>query len=478
MTIFRLILFLIVSFHISLFASYDYTIDEFIDDITNKLVKEKELNSIIEVSDLNYQEASSLTDWTFSTTLFSSHNEPFQTSSFTSNYINSTGLDFDLSRPILSTGGSLGFSMKQHRIHQQNIEFNGAELNQPLYYQNTIGISYTQPILYGFLGDLYELPIVTASTNTKQVKLNATDEYEQFLLEELFIFIDWTLSNELTELSFSRLQLAKESLKQTKKRVKVNLSEKIDLLRAEYALQSSFQNWKTYQARLKSAQFKIATRFDDVSLRQKTPRFDLYEFSYTKKPDYIVIEKLRSIRSLNLNESILKKQLALSESKRNGSLNIIGSYEFLGGNNNFTSATKYLKNNSSIAFQYSRHLSDVESIADVKEKKETMVQFELKRERLIRELQSEIVALHTLINEYKTILDINLNQIAISQSKATAEQKLYRQGRTSIDMLIQAQDNVLTSKTNYAQLSAEYQKYTITYLALTDELLSTYKLSL
>ena len=90
----------------------------------------------------------------------------------------------------MSTGGSFGFSMKQHRIHQQNIEFNGAQLNQSLYYQNTIGISYTQPILYGFLGDLYDLPIVTASTNSKQVKLNATDEYEQFLLEELFIFID------------------------------------------------------------------------------------------------------------------------------------------------------------------------------------------------------------------------------------------------------------------------------------------------
>ena len=61
-------------------ASYDYTIDEFIDDITTKLVKEKELNSMIEVSDLNYQEANALTDWTFSTTLFSAHNEPFQTS--------------------------------------------------------------------------------------------------------------------------------------------------------------------------------------------------------------------------------------------------------------------------------------------------------------------------------------------------------------------------------------------------------------
>ncbi|MEK9727502.1 MAG: TolC family protein, partial [Candidatus Margulisiibacteriota bacterium] len=291
-------------------------------------------------------------------------------------------------------------------------------------------------------------------------------------------FIDWTLANELTELSFSRLQLAKESLNQTKKRVKVNLSEKIDLLRAEYAMQFSYQNWQTYQARLKSTQFKIASRFDDLLIRQKTPRFNLYDYHYIKKPDYIVVEKLRSVRSINLNQTILERQLALSQSKRNGSLNVIGSYEFLGGDNNFQGATQFLKNNASLTLQYSRFLSDVESITNVKKIQQNLNQFELNKNRLIRDLTAEIIALYTLINEYKSVLDINLNQINISQEKATAEQRLFQQGRTSLDMLIQAQDNVLSSKTNYAQLSAEYQKYTLTYLALTDELLTNYGISL
>ena len=88
------------------------------------------------------------------------------------------------------------------------------------------------------------------------------------------------------------------------------------------------------------------------------------------------------------------------------------------------------------------------------------------------------MALYTLINENQEILDVNLSQIKTSQEKASAEERLFKQGRSSIDMLIEAQDNVLYSKSHYAQIAAEYQKFTITYLALIDELMSNYKVAL
>ena len=76
--------------------------------------------------------------------------------------------------------------------------------------------------------------------------------------------------------------------------------------------------------------------------------------------------------------------------------------------------------------------------------------------------------------EYKKILTINLNQIMISQKQAEAEEALYKQGRTSLDMVIQSQDNVLNAKLNFTNLSATYQKQVIGYQALTDELLDIY----
>ena len=90
-----------------------------------------------------------------------------------------------------------------------------------------------------------ELPIHVASTNVKVSTIQSKEALETFLVTELSTYIDWALSNELTELSFSRFQLARESYNQTKDRVKVNLSEKIDLLRAESALERAHQLWLT-----------------------------------------------------------------------------------------------------------------------------------------------------------------------------------------------------------------------------------------
>ena len=86
--------------------------------------------------------------------------------------------------------------------------------------------------------------------------------------------------------------------------------------------------------------------------------------------------------------------------------------------------------------------------------------------------------MYTLIDEYKNILNTTLNQIIIAQQQAKAEEDLYKQGRSSLDMLIQSQDNVLNSKLAYANLSATYQKYVLAYQALTDELLNAYGVTL
>ena len=460
------------------FGNVNYTVENFITDLTEKNAKKKVLNSKQNASEYQLEQALGVTDWHLKTSVFDSHYEPFDTSSFVASYINTLGSSFAIERPVLSTGGNLRFGFTQERISQPAVTYNNLSFNTELYYQTTIGIQYIQPILYGFGGELYKFTIDSAQAQKNKTTLQTTEEFEHFIQEELYDFINWTLLNELTELSFSRLQLAKESLNQTKERVRVNLSEKIDLLRAEYAFQTSLQHWQTKKAQLKSAQYKLAEKFDDLSIRQKTPVFDLYDYQYVKKPAYIVVKNLRSVQLIELSEPILRKQLALSESKRNGSLDIIGGFDFLGGAEAFNSSLQLDQNNARIALQYSRDLSDTQGIAKLNESKEDLVQYELKRDQLITNLRSEIVALYTLINEYQDILDVNLSQIKTSQDKATAEESLFKQGRSSIDMLIEAQDNVLYSKSHYAQIAAEYQKFTITYLALIDELMTFYKVSL
>ena len=469
---------LLTLFCSSLSANDVYTVDEYIDYLTTSHSKPKILNSKVSASQHAFTMANALTDWQISSALTSSHTEPYQSSSFSSKYVAIIGTNFGISRPVLSTGGALSFGMTQQRVSQSPLELNGVELSQGIYFQNAMTVSYTQPLLYGFLGEAYDLPILIASNNVNISELQSKESLEVFILEKLSIYIDWALSNELTELSFSRLQLARESYNQTKERVRVNLSEKIDLLRAESALERAHQLWLTQKATLKSFQFKLSSTLDDQSILLKTPKFELYDTVYIKKPSYIVVNRLRSMSAFSLNKVAIKKQLALSESKRNGTLNLVGSYDLLGGNTTFQDAQAYLNNNSSISLQYSRPLGDAQSIARVKKETEELKQFELDEHQIRIDLEAEILSLYTLIEEYKNILTTTLNQIMISQQQAKAEDRLYKQGRSSLDMVIQSQDHVLNSKLNYAKLSATYQKYVITYQALSDELLTAYEVEL
>ena len=213
---------------------------------------------------------------------------------------------------------------------------------------------------------------------------------------------------------------------------------------------------------------------DNQSLLQQSPQFDLYDPVFIKKPSYVVTHRLRAIRALSLNETAINRNLSLSKSKRNGSLDLIGSYQFLGSGRAHHSSQHHRNNNSSIAIEYSRFLSDTAAIEQVKKDTDNLAQFKENKQQLMTDTEAEILGLFTLIEEYKTILKITLNQIIISQKKATAEEALYKQGRSDIDRLIQSQDDVLNSKLSYARLSATYHKHVLAYQDLTDELLEAY----
>lgn len=459
-------------------ANETYSIKEYVDYLTREHSTPKILQSKISAATYGYNMTNALTDWSINTSIAKAHVEPYQSSSFATSFIDTNSFDFSISRPILSTGGSLRIGHTQQKISQTPITFSGITLSESLYFQNAISLTYSQPLLYGFMGEALKFPVYSASRNVQVSTFQSEEALEDFILNQISMYIDWALAFELTELSFSRFQLARESYNQTRDRVKVNLSEKIDLLRAESALERAHQLWLTQKAHLKSMQFKLSSQISDPSILLKSPQFELYETVYVKKPSYIVASRLRSVKSFKLNKSIFKKQLDLSESKRNGNLYLIGQYDFLGGSTEFQNAQNYFNNNSTIAIQYSRTLSDTQSIEQVKKEREELQQIEYEETQLLIDLESEILSLYTLIEEYKNILSTTLNQIMIAQQQTKAEEELYKQGRSSLDMLIQSQDNFLNSKLAYANLSANYQKYVLSYQALTDELLMAYGIEL
>ena len=473
----RYILFIFFIFVNCIYSQY-YSLADYINFLEKDHTFLKQQQSIIDQSKHDYLAASSIEDWSMNHSIYTTHVSPYQTSSFSSSKYDSFGTSFGISRPVLNTGGLIDFSINNLRLKQDSIVYNGITFGEPLYYENDITLSYTQPLLFGFAGEVLKTNLIITSTNVKNVSLESMDAYEDFLYQQLNQYIQWFLQHEITELNYRRLQLAKESLNQTNERFKVNLSEKIDVLRAEYSVQKAYQQWLMQKSNLKSFQLKLASLTGDTSIISKLPIYDLYETVYVKKPSYIIVDKLRVIQATVNQQIPLNQELKLNKSKRYGELNIVGSYSFIGGSTNFSDSMEYNKNNSSVYFNYSRSLSDSETKAIINSNNEKIKQLDLYADQLKKTLKSEIIGLHTTIKEYELILDGTLEQIIIAQKKATEEEAIYTQGRSSIDLVIQAQDNVLNSKLNYATLFATYHQYVIQYQALTDELLTNYSITL
>ena len=326
-------------FPLTIFSS-PYTVTNYLDDITRQHHQKDILNQQRAIATETYNQSMAVTDWKINTSLTNSRVEPTASSSFVANYIQSNTVQFGIDRSLLATGGRLGFNFSHQRVQQPEVSFNGIQFNQPLFHTASFGIQFTQPLLFGFGGEIPKQAIRIASANAHQANLQTKDQFESFIYQELVNFVDWTLANEVTELSFSRFQLAREAYKQTKDRVQVNLSEKIDLLRAEYALEKAQQFWQSQNARLKAIQSKNASRLNQPSIRQVTPQFNLYETAYLKRPDYIVVKNLRIISSTSKQKDVLKHQLNLNQSQRNGNLTFTGSYDFLNGSNQFIDSQK------------------------------------------------------------------------------------------------------------------------------------------
>jgi outer membrane protein TolC len=478
MNVMKMMAIVLVMIHMG-YAATNYPVKAFIDDLLHVDRQDDNLNLQITMAERVYDQAAAINDWSIAANVANNYVQPYQNSFFSPKFQEVLSADLSLRRPFITTGGTLSFTTGHQSIRQSALKDpeTGTLYNQPLFYQHTVGIQYVQPLLYGFLGEHYRYSLRTASQNVAQKTVASQEQFEDFLATELTGFVDWTLAYELSEMAYSRYQLAKESVSLTKDRARVNVSEQIDVLRAEYAMQNALQQWKNQLALLKSEQIKMATRLNKPSLRHVVPTFDLYKTVYVKSPDYIPVSTLRRYEILALDKDRLDGQLALSRSKRNGELNVVAAYTRKMGKPT-RSAWTFPNYDTTVGVSYSRPLADTAAIAAVKKAEMDVTQFENQSYQLTQELKSHMVALHTLVMEYEALLETTLDQVTLSQKKATEENGLYRQGRSPIEMLIQAQDNVLASKINYAQSSAQYHKYVLMYLSLIDQLTTTYEVSL
>jgi hypothetical protein len=212
------------------------------------------------------------------------------------------GLEAGLNRALWSTGGRLGFSVSTEYLNSDT-QFGAGEV-----YKHGFGVSYTHPFLQNSKGILDRLEYELSDYTINLTEVRAIENEEDFLLTVAIRYIDWVFFTEVIVIAKERLKLAEEQLEQTMKKYKANLVDKVDVLRAEDAINISKQTILKLESQWKAKQAELAVLAGTEELCTRAPSYNIYSLEVLPQKDE-ASSQLKSQSRLLQTFEILKEQL-------------------------------------------------------------------------------------------------------------------------------------------------------------------------
>ena len=165
--------------------------------------------------------------------------------------------------------------------------------------KNEISIFYRQPLIRNFGGIVGRSDYDLAGYSVDITKLQSLEAKENFLLQQLFLFLDWALLEAEYKITNDRLNLIKKELAVTRRKYKASFSLKVDLITQETA-ESDLQLALLFKkSELADVREQLAALFQDKSfLNSETPEINIYSL------DFSVQENLENY--LKKNSRVLK----------------------------------------------------------------------------------------------------------------------------------------------------------------------------
>ena len=273
------------------------TKEEFIKRLqeTHPFFKEQNLNAAIQQK--NQRSYLGDTDWLLglnASSLNSHLEDSIESQNTTLESINQKSQGASVNRSFFSTGGdlTLGYQSTDTKTDLRNGESSSLTKNE-------ISIFYRQPLIRNFGGIVGRSDYDLAGYSVDITKLQSLEAKENFLLQQLFLFLDWALLEAEYKITNDRLNLIKKELAVTRRKYKASFSLKVDLITQETA-ESDLQLALLFKkSELADVREQLAALFQDKSfLNSETPEINIYSL------DFSVQENLENY--LKKNSRVLK----------------------------------------------------------------------------------------------------------------------------------------------------------------------------
>ena len=382
--------------------------------------------------------------------------------------VNQTILGSSISRKFFSTGGDFNLGYQTTKTESERRE----QINSSFTKQGFTA-SYRQPLLKNLGGTIAKTAYDLAGYSVKIAKLQSEEAKENFLLQQLFLFLDWALFEEEYKITNNRLLLLKNELKVTKRKYKASFLAKVDLISQQAAVSNLELALLSQKSELADVREQLAALFQDKSfLDSKIPEINFYhlDFSIEKNLENYLKENSRILKMIDYQRQQNQRQQKTYQNQKKIQLDLALSASQFDEKTDTNSGTS---SNYEVGLQFSLPLGNSQAKNQLASSLLELQQINYSYDSELRTLLAGLKGLETRLNILTETLALNTNQISLATQRTKEETRRYRQGHGSSSLVLQAQDDEQSAKISYAQIAASYHKIALQYKALLDKLLPT-----
>ena len=464
----------------SLLDGQTITLDEFLDliQLNHPFFAKEALSTEIESNGRDVYLGSE--DWLITSSPYFARQNPLPPGAFSPERVDQTSVGAAVQRVFWKTGGRLSFSWSSE-LTNQKLDDIVMPFDPPVvisagpskYYQNNAYITYSQPLLQNYRGELDRLGYEISQYSVDMAEVQAIENQENFLLSMGLQFLDWVLLSEQKIIATERLHLAERQLEQAQKKREANLVDEVDILRSVDAVRIAEQGRVLIDAHWKGKQAELAVLSRTRELYTLSPEFSLYDPVDLPGLDEATTrlrKQSRLLRVVAIQQVQLERQQRGFDEMTKPQLYLNTQLALKSGNEKFGDATGFDKSDIGISLQFSYPLGNRSATMQVEKTALQIRQIKLAEEEVALSLESALQNLLIQIEEIEKVLDLNRKQMETAKLKTEEELERYNQGRSDLTFVIQSQDNEESAKMFYAQNAATYHGLDLRLKALLDEL--------
>ena len=409
------------------------------------------------------QASQGIDDAVLSSSLNLAHTEPNQISGMEATDSDDARLNLSYGRLFSNSGTRLSLAYgNQYTDRSPALNSLGNE-----YYQPSFTVQLTQPLLKNAGGIQDRLNIELDQLNFKLAGLTSQEDLESYITQLASLYLDWYLASRELAISKEVYQQAIEQEELTRTKVKRQVIESYELLRAQETREDYYSRWQQAQGRFIGLTHQIRhqmnlnknLRSDEQTSDELIPRNPkdaqllTSKQALVRKADYLSTTS----RLKDILDTLKAQQIILLDARgnsRESDLNLSFGYTRHGVDDGFNDAhTSNLdQDDYSIILEYQQPLGNRKAKGSYQAQLANKRQIEADTKQRLIDAESNLANLQVQEAQLVIALESIDRKIELATQKLKKEQRLFEIGELDLFELLRDQTTQLESRLNREQL--------------------------